>query len=139
MSRIRTEQGGTLRTTSASMQCTGPVDIELDPTASGDSGSAGSIKRATASGKVAILGKDQQGRLLRATGDRVEMDAQTGVKLITGRKVTLSNEYNTHTATGAGAAVRVDRYNNARITGAKQTTTATSIPKQVEANKQSKK
>lgn len=139
VSRIRTEQGGTLRTTSASMQCTGPVDIELDPTASGDSGSAGSIKRATASGQVAILGKDQQGRLLRATGDRVEMDAQTGVKLITGRKVTLSNEYNTHTATGAGAAVRVDRYNNARITGAKQTTTATSIPKQVEANKQSKK
>ena len=140
VSRIYTEEGGTLRTTNASMQCTGPVDIELDPTASHDDGKgAGSIKRATASGQVAILGKDQQGRLLRATGDRMVLDASSGTKVITGSRVTLSNEYNTHTASGPGAAVRVDRHNNARITGARQVTTATSIQKQVESNKQSKK
>lgn len=140
VSRIYTEEGGTLRTTNASMQCTGPVDIELDPTSSHNDGKgSGSIKRATASGQVAILGKDRQGRLLRATGDRMVLDAGTGTKVITGSRVTLSNEYNTHTASGPGAAVRVDRHNNARITGTRQVTTATSIQKQVESNKHSNK
>lgn len=139
VSRISTGEGGTLRTANASMQCTGPVNIELDPQATHSDRNTGSIKRATASGQVAILGKDQQGRLLRATGDHLVLDAASGTKIITGKRVTLSNEYNTHTASGAGAAVRVDRHNNARITGAQQVTTATSIQKQVETNKQSKK
>lgn len=128
----RTEQGGTVQTAKGSMQCTGPIALTLDPKAK--DGQMAGLKTARATGNVAVAGRDTTGRIIRATGDVLTMDAATGIKRLTGGRVTLADEYNTHTATGSGAAVIIDAKNNARITGSKQTTTATHIREQV--NKQ---
>lgn len=131
----RTEQGGTVQTTKGSMQCTGLMSLTMDPDAK-DSKMAG-VKTAQATGNVAVAGKDGSGRLIRATGDVLTLDAATGMKVLTGSRVTLSDAYNTHIASGAGAAVRIDEKNNARITGASHSTTATHLQEQI--NKQQKK
>lgn len=126
--RARTEQGGTVQTTKGSMECSGLIELEMQPGATGEALSG--LKTARASGSVAVAGRDSSGRLVRATGDTLLLNAQ-GEKILTGNRVTLSDENNSHTASGAGAAVRIDARNNARITGAHHTTTATNIPSQI--------
>lgn len=136
LKRLRTEQGGTARTAQASMECGGLIDISLLPESRREKNAVmGPIEKALLCDRVSILAKDSSGRLLRASGDRMEADAATGEKVITGRRVTLSDENNTHIASGAGAAVRIDRNNNARITGQHQSTTATNIRRQTEQTK----
>ena len=136
MLRLRTGQGGTARTAQASMECNGLIDISLLPESRRAKNAVmGPIDKALLCDRVSVLAKDSSGRLLRASGDRMEADAATGEKVITGRRVTLSDENNTHIASGAGAAVRIDRNNNARITGQHQSTTATNIRRQTEQTK----
>lgn len=136
LQRLRTEQGGTARTVQASMECSGLIDISLLPESRRAKNAVmGPIDKALLCDRVSVLAKDSSGRLLRASGDRMEADAATGEKVITGRRVTLSDENNTHIASGAGAAVRIDRNNNARITGQHQSTTATNIRRQTEQTK----
>lgn len=142
----RTEQGGTVQSTKGSMQCSGLMTLTLDPDAKADKPAKGGkedkglkmagLKTARATGNVAVAGKDSSGRLIRATGDVLTFDAATGMKVLTGSRVTLADKYNTHIASGAGAAVRIDEKNNARITGAKHSTTATHLQEQM--NKQKK-
>lgn len=128
----RTEQGGTVQTAKGSMQCTGPIALTLDPKAK--NGQMAGLKTGRATGQVAVAGRDSTGRLIRASGDVLTFDGATGIKRLTGSRVTLSDEFNTHVASGSGAAVIIDAKNNARITGSKHTTTATHIREQV--NKQ---
>lgn len=133
----RTEQGGTVQTAKGSMQCTGSIDLTMDPT--DRDGQMAGLKTARASGSVAVAGRDSSGRLIRATGDALTFDAVSGLKRLTGSRVTLADEYNTHTATGSGAAVIIDAKNNARITGSKQSTTATRIREQVNKQQEAEK
>ena len=133
----RTEQGGTVQTAKGSMQCTGPIDLTLDP--KDRDGQMAGLKTARATGNVAVAGRDSTGRLIRATGDVLTLDAATGIKRLTGERVTLADEYNTHTATGSGAAVIIDAKNNARITGSKHSTTATRIREQVNKQQEAEK
>lgn len=136
LQRLRTEQGGTARTAQASMECSGLIDISLLPESRRAKNAVmGPIDKALLCDRVSVLAKDSSGRLMRASGDRMEADAATGEKVITGHRVTLSDENNTHIASGAGAAVRIDRNNNARITGQHQSTTATNIRRQTEQTK----
>ncbi len=136
LSKAYTPQGGTIRTEQASMQCTGPITVELNPNPPVKSNSpTAAIKHATAEGKVAIAGKDSTGRLITAAGDKATLNGATGEKRLTGRQVTLADAYNIHTAYGPGAQVIIDKKNNARITGARHSTTATRIPDQIEQQK----
>lgn len=131
--RLHTEQGGTARTPDASLQCSGLIDVTLVPYGGKAADpSVAPIDKATLSGDVAVLYRDASGRLVRATGDRLEIDAAAGEKVLSGRRVTLSDSNNIHISEGAGAAVRIDRRNNARITGSRQSTTATNIQSQTE-------
>lgn len=130
-----TEQGGTVRTPQVSMQCEGAISVLMDSNPAADNSMAG-IRYATAERKVALAGKDSQGRIIRATGDRLVLDAATGQKRLTGNSVTLADAYNLHTAYGPSAAVTLDRNNNARITGSRQVSTATRISDQIEKQKQ---
>ncbi len=135
-----THRGCTLRTVSGSMQCTGPVHITMDNTGKTDGQMMGGLKTAMASGNVAVAGKDSTGRLLRASGDLLEVNAQTGTKVLSGRRVSLSDGKNTHTASGKGASIVIDAKNNAQINGEKHNTHATKIRQQIneQKNKQSK-
>lgn len=129
-----TANGGTVQTAKASIQCTGPIHVDMLP----DSPSGhelGGIRTATAQGNVAIAGKDNTGRLMRAFGDRLTIDGASGQKVLTGNSVILQDAYNTHTASGKGAKVVVDKKNNARISGEKHNTAATKIHEQMEKNK----
>ncbi len=125
-----TESGCTVRTEKGSMQCTGPVRLLMSEQKGKDK-MLGGLVRATASGNVAVAGKDSTGRLFRATGDFLNVDNTTGMKVLSGSKVTLADANNTHTASGKGAAIRIDAGNNASITGEKHTTSATNIKKQI--------
>lgn len=127
-----TDKGCTLRTEQASMQCTGPVRIlmESDNKKSEDS-MLGGIRYATAAGDVALAGKDNKGRLLRATGDLLTIDAATGMKVLSGKRVTLGDANNTHIITGKNAAVHIDAKNNVRITGQNHKTHATKVREQL--------
>lgn len=134
-----TENGGTLQTEKASMSCTGPIHVTIAPEGDGKAGDdALSRVQATAEGDVAILAKDSSGRLLRATGDSLVLDGASGTKTLTGSQVTLGDKDNTHTASGKGARVTVDRNNNARISGERQVTTATGLQNRVDNTKQNK-
>lgn len=130
-----TTSGGTIQTDRASMQCTGPIHVEMLP--GDEKNELAGIHKATAAGQVAIAGKDTSGRLMRATGDLLTIDGQSGVKTLTGKRVTLQDAYNTHIASGKGACVVLDKKNNTRISGEKQSTAATRIHEQVEKNKKS--
>lgn len=138
LEKASTNQGGTIRTEQASMQCSGPITVVMNPTpAKKDSSPTAAIHHASASGNVALAGKDSAGRIIKATGDTLSLNGATGEKRLTGNKVTLADAYNTHTAYGPGAGVIIDKKNNARITGSRHTTTATRIHDQI--NQQKKK
>lgn len=130
-----TDKGGSVQTTKGSMQCTGPIRVTMDNTAA--DGKMGGLRTASAEGSVMLAGKDPSGRLIRAAGDRLTMDAATGEKVLSGSRVTLEDAYNTHTATGPNAAVRIDARNSATLTGSTHTTTVKRIREQIE--KQTKK
>ncbi len=133
-----TLQGCTLRTEQGSMQCTGPVQLVMaDPSQQKDSDMAG-LKHATAAGNVSIAGKDNSGRLLRATGDLLTIDAATGMKVLTGHRVTVGDAQNTHIITGADAAIRIDGQNNVTISGSNHTTHATNVRDQLNSTNNKK-
>ena len=125
-----TESGCTVRTEKGSMQCTGPVRLLMNEQKGKDK-MLGGLVRATASGNVAVAGKDNSGKLFRATGDFLNVDNTNGMKVLSGSKVTLADANNTHVASGKGAAIRIDASNNASITGEKHTTHATNIKQQI--------
>ena len=130
-----TNEGCTVRTEKGSMQCTGPVRLVMDSEDNGTKQMMGGLKSATARGDVAVAGCDNTGRLLRASGDLLEVDAATGMKVLSGRKVTLGDAYNTHIASGPGACIRIDADNNASIYGQKHATNATRIREQMDKEK----
>lgn len=136
-----TDAGCTLRTEQGSMQCTGPVHIVMEPDGTGKDSEMGGMKYATATGNVAIAGKDSSGRLMKATGDHLKIDSATGMKVLSGKRVTLSDANNTHIITGKGAAVSIDAKNNVKITGSSHKTHATNVRQQLNnpKNKKSKK
>lgn len=128
-----TANGGTVQTKQGSMECSGAIHVEMLPESAADN-DLGSVRLATAEGNVAIAGKDSTGRMMRAMGDRLRVDGATGDKVLSGDKVTLQDAHNTHIASGAGARVVLDKNNNVRISGAKQSTSATRIKNQIEKN-----
>lgn len=127
-----TLRGGTVQTPQGSMQCTGPIHVELLPPDTHQNTEMAGVRIATAEGNVAIAGKDSSGRMLRATGDRLNIDGATGTKILSGNRVTLQDARNTHIASGGGARVVVDRNNNVRISGARQSTSATRVRDQID-------
>lgn len=139
--RATTQQGCTLRTEQGSMQCTGPVVLEMGNTSQKDAQGMSGLKYATASGNVSIAGKDNTGRLLRATGDQLSIDAATGMKTLTGKRVTVGDARNTHIITGKDAGIRIDARNNVTISGGSHTTHATKVREQLTSpnNKNTKK
>lgn len=127
-----TDHGGSVQTVQGSMQCTGRIRVTMDGSPISKEAKMGGLKTATAEGNVSIAGKDGAGRIIRATGDRLSLDAATGEKVLTGGRVTLSNGHNTHTASGGNASVRIDARNNAVIRGKAHSTTVNSIHEQIE-------
>lgn len=133
-----TEQGGTVQTPQAAMRCTGKIHVAMSP-ATGKKSPLAGVELATAEGNVAVTGKDNSGRVLTAYGDKLSIDGQTGEKRLSGKKVILQDSHNTHTASGTNAAVILDKNNNVRITGSKQSTSASNIQGQIEKQQKSKK
>lgn len=137
LKQAHTAKGGTLQTTQASMQCTGPIKIDMAQDQGRTTKKESNISYAQAEGNVAIAGRDSSGRLITAKGDKVTLNGQTGEKRLTGSTVILQDRHNIHIASGRGAAVTLDRENNASISGAKQSSSATHIHEQIE-NKNTK-
>ena len=134
-----TEQGGTIQTPDAAMRCSGPIHVSMNPEAQTDSHAPeAAIQLATAEGDVAVTGKDTTGKTLTAYGDKLTIDGATGQKRLSGKQVILQDANNTHTASGANAAIVLDKNNNVRVTGAKQSTTASNIRKQIEKQQKHK-
>ena len=130
-----TASGGTVRTEKGSMQCSGEIQVTMDPNADANDEMAG-IQHAVANGNVMLLTKDKDNRMLRASGDRLTVNGKTGMKSLTGREVILENEHNRHIVSGKGAAVHVDGKNNVRISGEKHDTQVTKLKEQTSKNKQ---
>lgn len=130
-----TSSGCTVQTEKGSMQNTGAVRLLMDTEQKGEDRMLGGLKLATAYGNVAVAGRDKSGRLLRATGDKLTVNAETGMKILSGNEVTLADINNTHKASGKGAAITIDADNNASITGAEHTTYATNIREQINSQK----
>lgn len=130
-----TASGGTVRTEKGSMQCTGAIQLTMDPNADANDEMAG-IQNAVANGNVMLLTKDKDNRMMRASGDRLTINGKTGMKSLTGREVILENEHNRHIVSGKGAAVHVDKKNNVRISGEKHDTQVTKLKEQATKNKQ---
>lgn len=130
-----TAEGGTVRTEKGSMQCTGYIHVTMNPTA-GPEHEMGGVQQAIANGNVMLLTKDSTNRMIRAKGDRLTVNGNTGMKSLTGREVILENEYDRHIVSGKGAAVHVDRKNNVRISGEKHETQVTRLNEQATKHKQ---
>ena len=136
--RADTPGGGTLRTPQASLECEGAIALELKPGArmQDNSSDARSLLRvASARDRVQVAGKDAEGRLMRAAGDRLDFDSASGNFYLRGRSVTLVDEHNSHTASGRGACITVDPRNNVHITGESHTTTASHVQQQIDNRK----
>lgn len=132
-----TANGGTVQAKQGSMECHGTIHIEMLEESAAE-GPMGSIRTATAAGGVALAGKDSTGRMLRATGDMLTIDGATGSKVLSGDKVIVQDARNTHTASGGGARIELDSKNNVRISGAKQSTSATRIHEQIDKDNNKK-
>lgn len=141
--RADTPGGGTLRTPQASMECEGAISIELKPGAQlrgsgGGNDARSALRRASARKRVQVAGKDADGRLIRAAGDRLDFDSASGNFYLRGSTVTLVDEFNSHSASGRGACITIDPHNNVRITGESHTTTATQLQQQMDKEKKHK-
>lgn len=135
-----TANGGTIQSEKAALRCTGRIHVLMrEQQDTQDSSPLAAIQLAEAEGDVAIAAKDEAGKTIHAFGDKLSINGITGVKKLTGTRVVLRDAHNSHTASGANAAVVVDKHNNIRITGAKHTTTATNIQKQAEKQDKNKK
>lgn len=135
-----TEQGGTIQTPEAAMRCTGPIHVRMAAeSTTGSTAPEAAIQLATAEGDVAVTGKDSTGKTLTAYGDKLSIDGKTGQKRLSGKKVILQDTHNTHTASGSNAAIVLDKDNNVRVTGTKQSTTASNIRKQIDKQQKNKK
>ncbi len=130
-----TFEGASVRAAQGSLQCSQHLSILMQPQGSTANNQLGGIRSAIATGRVLVAAKDATGRMLRATGDRLVVDGNTGEKRLTGSRVVLEDARNRHEASGEGAAVLIDARNNARITGERHTTSATNIRGQVEERK----
>ena len=139
--RVDTPSGGTLRTTQASLECEGAIAFELKPGArpQGSADARSIIRTASARNRVQVAGKDADGRLMRASGDRLDFDSASSNFYLRGSSVTLVDEYNSHTASGRGACITVDPHNNVYITGEHHVTTASQVHRQMEERKKQKK
>lgn len=138
--RAFTAAGGTLQTTQISMQCDGPMAMELKPGAQiSTANGRDSLRTAMARKNVQLAGKDANGRLMRASGDRLDFDEGSGNFYLRGSTVTLVDEYNTHTASGRGACVTIDPQDNIRVNGERQVTIANQVRKQMDNQKKNKK
>lgn len=136
----QTQQGGTLRSSQASMQCEGPISLTMkDEPGETNVSPLAQIQEASALDRVAIAGKDSTGRLVRATGERLDYSDKTRLLRLSGQRVTLADAHNTHTASGPNACVTVDEKRVTRIMGARHETSATRIHEQMEQQKQKKK
>lgn len=124
-----TDEGGTVRTEKGSMQCTGAIHVIMNPNADPKDEMAG-IRSAVATGNVMLLTKDSTNQMIRAKGDRLNVNGNTGMKSLTGREVILETENNRHVVSGKGAAVHVDKKNNVRISGEKHDTQVTRLNEQ---------
>ena len=93
------------------------------------------LQEVTARGRVRLAGKDANGKLVRADGDRLDFDHASGNIYLRGSQVTLRDANNTHTASGSGACVTIDSKDNVRIYGERQTTTANRIHQQIDSQK----
>ena len=133
--RASTPGGGTLRTTQVSMQCEGAIEVVLTENTTPGADPRKMLRSALARDRVSLAGRDATGRLVRAGGDRLDFDPASGNFYLRGRVVSLADQYNTHTASGAGACVTIDARNNVRITGAHQSTTANRIQQQMDSHK----
>lgn len=132
--RAVTPDGGTLRTAQVSMQCEGAIEVELLPDAPADNPRK-SIRTASARSRVSVAGKDATGRLVRASGDRLDFDPATQNFYLRGSQVMLADKYNTHVASGRGACITIDPHNNVRITGERHATYANRLQEQIDSNK----
>lgn len=132
-----TKNGGTVRTEKGSMQCTGSIHVTMDPHA-GENHEMAGVRHAEANGTVMLLTKDSNNQMIRATGDRLTINGDTGMKSLTGREVILENENNRHIVSGKGAAIHVDKKNKVRITGEKHDTQVTKLNEQSAKHKQNK-
>ncbi len=130
-----TGEGATVRAPQGSLQCSGQLSIVMGQAGKGGDSALNGIRSALAIGQVALAAKDDQGRIIRAAGDRLDVNGTTGEKRLTGRRVVLEDANNRHEASGAGAAITLDKRNNARITGERHSTAATGIRKQSEQQK----
>ena len=126
---LSTAEGGTVQSAQGSLRCRGLMRLSLKP--EGGSG-ADLLQTAEANEGVLLAAQDAEGQRITAAGDRLSYDAATGEKVLTGRRVTLTRGSNTHTASGPGAALRLDAANHARLSGAMQKTSINNIHKQVE-------
>lgn len=131
---VKTHEGGTLRTTQASMQCEGDIIVEINPDAK-PGADRSSIRSALVTNKIRLVGKDPSGRLVRADGDRLVLDPNTGNIILTGNTVLLQDKYNIHSAAGTGARITIDPKNNMRIFGSRQTTHSVRLHEQVKQKK----
>ncbi len=129
-----TFEGATVRTAQGSLQCSQHLSILMLPPGSSERSAMGGIRSAIATGQVLLAAKDASGRVMRAAGNRLEVNGLTGEKRLTGPRVVLEDARNRHEASGEGAAVHIDARNNARITGKRHTSSATGIREQVEEN-----
>ncbi len=134
-----TDQGGTVQSLQAAMRCSGKIHVAMSNASAADKSPIAGLEMATAEGDVAVTGKDSTGRMLTAYGDKLSINGKTGEKRLSGNKVILQDKDNTHTASGANAAIIIDKNNNVRVTGAKQSTSATNLRKQIEKQQKSKK
>ncbi len=132
-----TFEGATVRSAQGSLQCSQHLSILMLPPGSSERSQLGGIRSAIATGRVLVAARDNSGRVVRASGDRLSVNGTTGEKRLTGSRVVLEDARNRHEASGSGAAVVIDARNNARITGERHTTSATGIRTQVEENKTS--
>lgn len=130
-----TRKGGTVRTEKGSMQCDGPIHVTMDPNAGAEHEMAG-ITHAVANGKVMLLTKDSNNQMIRASGDRLTINGNTGMKSLTGREVVLENEHNRHIVSGKNATIQVDKKNRVRIFGEKHDTQVTRLNEQSDKQKQ---
>ncbi len=129
-------RGAAIQSSQFSLQCDGGLHAVMATENQKVRPEMAGIARLDAQGRVRFYAKTEQrgkkAQSLFAQGDQLVVNGQSGEKILTGKRIILRDDKNTHLAEGNPARLRLNAQNDATLTGKRQRSYAGDITEQLD-------
>ncbi len=129
-------KGAAIQSSQFSLQCDGELRAIMASDSQTVRPEMAGIARLDAQGKVRFYARHEQkgkpAQSLFAQGDKLQINGESGEKILTGTRIILRDDKNTHLAEGSPARLRLNAQNDASLSGKRQRSYAGDITEQME-------